>query len=44
MYLLDCYNNKLTYQPTLPQNLTELNCFNNKLTYLPTLPQNLEEL
>jgi Leucine-rich repeat (LRR) protein len=41
---LICYNNKLTYLPTLPQNLKTLNCFSNKLTSLPILPQNLKLL
>ena len=37
-------NNKLTYLPTLPENLEVLHCSNNQLTYLPALPQNLIKL
>ena len=41
---LYCFNNELTYLPTLPQNLEELYCSNNKLTSLPMLPETLERL
>ena len=38
---IDCYNNKLTVLPTLPNELIRLYCHYNNLTFLPSLPNSL---
>jgi hypothetical protein len=41
---LDCWSNKLTFLPKLPNSLRALYILRNQLTVLPNLPDNLEQL
>jgi len=41
---LDCYDNNLTYLPSLPNTLIKLECNANNLISLPVLPASLREL
>jgi gliding motility-associated-like protein len=41
---LYCYDNNLTYLPSLPNTLIKLDCVTNKLSSLPALPALLREL
>lgn len=41
---LSCYNNNLTFLPSLPSLLVELDCSDNILTNLPSLPNSINQL
>lgn len=44
LYVLVCFENKLTSLPKLPFDLKALVCFRNKLNVLPVLPDGLQTL